>query len=61
MNENGGRPGMYDAAYLLDRYKTEFSMLEIPTFVQKLIFPVVLSLGNLRGKQKKFMDAPDPL
>lgn len=61
MNENGGRPGMYDTAYLLDRYKTEFSMLEIPAFVQKIMFPVVLSLGNLNGKKKKFIDAPGPL
>jgi quercetin dioxygenase-like cupin family protein len=61
MNENGGRPGMYDAAYLLGRYKTEFSMLEIPTFVQKLIFPVVLFLGSLQGKKKKFIDAPNPM
>ncbi len=61
MNENGGRPGMYDAAYLLRRYKTEFGMLEIPGFVQKVIFPVILFLGDLRGKNKKFIDAPDPL
>ena len=61
MNENSGRPGMYDAAYLLGRYKTEFSMLEIPTFVQKFIFPVILFLGSLRGKNKKFIDAPNPM
>lgn len=61
MNENGGRPGTYDAAYLLGRYKTEFRMLEIPTFVQKLVFPVILFLGKLSGKNKKFIDAPGPL
>jgi len=61
MNENGGRPGMYDSAYLLRRYKTEFKMLEIPKFVQKLLFPVVLTIGNMRGKRKKFIDAPEPL
>jgi mannose-6-phosphate isomerase-like protein (cupin superfamily) len=61
MNENGGRPGKYDAAYLLDRYKTEFRMLEIPAFVQKLIFPVILFFGNLTGKKKKFINAPGPL
>lgn len=61
MNENKGRPGIYDAAYLLGRYKTEFRMLEIPTFVQKIIFPVVLFFGNLRGLNKKFKDAPKPL
>jgi hypothetical protein len=61
MNENGGRPGMYDAAYLLNRYKTEFRMLEIPGFVQRLIFPVILFFGNLMGKKKKFINAPGPL
>jgi hypothetical protein len=57
-NENGGRPGMYDAAFLLNRYQSEFGMLEIPAFVQKVIFPVVLFFGKLSGKNKKFIDAP---
>lgn len=61
MNEYGGRPGTYDAAFLLDRYKTEFRMLDIPLFVQKVIFPAVLFLGNVSGKKKKFIDAPDPM
>lgn len=59
-NENGGRPALYDAAFLLNRYKAEFGMLEIPAFVQKTIFPVVLFFGNLAGKNKKFIDAPPP-
>lgn len=59
--ENGGRPGIYDAAFLLDRYKSEFGMLEIPQFVQKTIFPMVLFLGYIIGKNKKFIDAPPPL
>jgi quercetin dioxygenase-like cupin family protein len=50
-NENGGRPGMYDIAFLLNRYKSEFGMLEIPKFVQKIIFPIVLFFGNLTGKK----------
>ena len=57
-NKNGGRPAMYDAAFLLNRYKSEFAMLEIPQLVQKAIFPVVLFFGNLVGKNKKFKDAP---
>jgi quercetin dioxygenase-like cupin family protein len=60
-NENGGRPGMYDTAFLLNRYKTEFAMLEIPKFVQKVLFPVVLFFGNLAGKNKKFKEAPPPV
>jgi len=60
-NENGGRPGLYDSAFLLNRYKSEFAMLEIPGFVQKILFPVALFFGNLFGKQKKFADAPPSL
>ena len=60
-NENGGRPRLYDAAFLLDRYKSEFGMLEIPKFVQKFMFPIVLFFGNLIGKNKKFINAPPPL
>ena len=60
-NQNGGRPGMYDAAFLLNRYRSEFAMLEIPEFVQKAVFPAVLFFGNLVGKNKKFRDAPMPL
>lgn len=62
MAENGGhRPGMYDAAFLLTRYKNEFGMLEIPVFVQKYVFPIILFVGNLMGKNKKFADAPPPM
>ena len=61
IDENGGRPGLYDTAYLLNRYKSEFSMLEIPAFVQKIIFPVALFFGGLLGKNKKFADAPPKL
>lgn len=58
INANKGRPALYDGAFLLSRYKTEFAMLEIPAFVQKVIFPVVLFVGNLAGKKKKFIHAP---
>lgn len=57
-NENSGRPGIFDAAFLLDRYKSEFGMLEIPPFVQKSVFPLVLMVGKVIGKYNKFKDAP---
>jgi quercetin dioxygenase-like cupin family protein len=58
--ENGGkRPGPFDGAYLINHFKTEFDMLEIPTFVKKVIFPIVIFFGKLAGKNKKFTDAPD--
>ena len=62
MNANGGRqPGAFDAAYLLDRYRSEFDMLDIPGFVKKVIFPVALLFGKLQGKHRKFVGAPEPL
>jgi hypothetical protein len=60
-NENSGRPAIYDAAFLLTRYKSEFGILEIPQFVQKILFPLILFFGNIIGKNKKFKDAPPPV
>jgi hypothetical protein len=62
MKANGGKqPGTFDAAYLLDRYRSEFDMLDIPSFVKKVIFPVVLFLGKLLGMHRKFGGAPEPV
>ncbi|MDF9798577.1 quercetin dioxygenase-like cupin family protein [Catalinimonas alkaloidigena] len=60
-NENGGQPGIFDAAFLLRRYKSEFGMSEIPQFVQNVIFPMILFVGIIIGKYKKFNDAPLPM
>jgi hypothetical protein len=35
--------------------------LEIPQFVQKILFPLILFFGNIIGKNKKFKDAPPPV
>ena len=61
INENKGKPGAYDGAYLLNRYRAEFAIPEIPAFVQKFIFPIVLFFGNLSGRNKKFINAPAPI
>lgn len=59
---NGGkRPGNFDGAYLMNLYKSEFDMLEIPAFVKKFIFPLTIFFGKLMGKHKKFADAPEPV
>jgi hypothetical protein len=52
---------MFDGAFLLTHYKTEFAMHEIPAFVQKYIFPIVLFVGKLTGKNKKYSNAPGPI
>jgi quercetin dioxygenase-like cupin family protein len=61
MDENNGRPGGFDAAYLTIRYKSEFDVLVIPGFVKKVIFPIVVFFGKIAGKHKKFSDAPAPI
>ena len=62
MKRNGGkRPGAFDVAYLLRRYRTEFEMSEVPRPVQKLLFPVVVAAGRLFGWDKRFAGAPEPV
>jgi quercetin dioxygenase-like cupin family protein len=59
--ENGGkRPRLFDAAYLTSRYRTEFGMAEIPAPVQRVLFPVVVGVGRLLGRHRRFADAPEP-
>ena len=55
------RPGFFDAAFLLTRYRSEMRMLEIPAVVQKVAFPVLLAVGKALGKYDKFKDAPEPV
>jgi quercetin dioxygenase-like cupin family protein len=59
---NGGkRPRLFDAAYLTSRYRTEFGMEEIPAPVQRFVFPMVVAVGRLFGKDKRFDGAPEPV
>jgi uncharacterized cupin superfamily protein len=60
--QNGGtRPDPFDAAYLLTRYRREFTLLEIPAFVVRFVFPLQVALGHLLGKHREFADAPPPV
>lgn len=60
--ENGGKePNRLDGAFLMGRYKSEFSLNEIPTFVQKMIFPVMRVVGSINGRYKKYANAPEPV
>jgi quercetin dioxygenase-like cupin family protein len=59
---NGGkRPGMFDAAYLLTRYRTEFGMAVPPPPVQRVLFPIVVAVGRLFGAHRRFAGAPEPI
>ncbi len=59
---NGGhRPSMYDGAFLQNRFRSEFDMVEIPGFVKNIIFPLVLFFGRMTGKHHRFKDVPQPV
>jgi quercetin dioxygenase-like cupin family protein len=57
----GSRPGPFETAFLLRRYRSEFYMAEIPEVVQRVVFPLQVALGRLLGKYKKYADAPEPV
>jgi len=59
---NGGkRPHLLDAAYLARRYCSEYSILEIPIAVQRLLFPVLVAIGTLLGRYRQYRNAPEPV
>lgn len=55
---NDDKPGPFDAAFLLTKYRSEMDMLVIPKPVKRMVFPILLGIGRLTGKFKKFSDAP---
>jgi hypothetical protein len=58
---SGARPDPFEAAFLTRRYRNEFSMLEIPAIVQRIVFPLLVAIGTLLGKYQKYADAPEPV
>ena len=57
----GNRPDPFDAAFLTRRYRSEFTMLDIPAAVQRFAFPVLVVFGKLLGRYRKYADAPEPV
>lgn len=56
----GTRPDLFDASYLLWRYRTEYRMDSLPWIVRKLVVPLVALIGHATGRYRKFADAPEP-
>jgi hypothetical protein len=56
-----GRPEAFEGAFLIVRYKNEYGLPELPSFVKNIIMPVTYQIGKVLGKYKKFKDAPEPL
>jgi quercetin dioxygenase-like cupin family protein len=57
----GRRPRLFDSAYLLSRYSSEFAMADVPRHVQRIVFPIVLVVGRLPGLHRRFAGAPAPV
>ena len=60
-NSKTPQPEMFDSAFLMQRYKSEYGLPELPAFVRKVIIPITYNIGNMQGKYKKFKDAPAPV
>jgi quercetin dioxygenase-like cupin family protein len=56
----GSAPDPFDAAFLTSRYRSEFTMLAIPALVRRVGFPVIVAIGTLLGRYRKYADAPEP-
>lgn len=55
------RPEAFDGAWLMTRYKNEYDLPELPSFVKHVVFPFTTLIGRILGKYKKFDNAPKPL
>jgi quercetin dioxygenase-like cupin family protein len=55
------QPELFDGAYLMTRYASEYDLPEVPWFVKKVIMPIVYFIGKLLGKYKHFENAPEPV
>ena len=55
------KPELFDAAFLLKRYKSEYDLVDIPAFVKNVVMPLTYYTGKLLGKYKHFKNAPHPM
>ena len=58
---NDDKPSAFDAAFLLTKYKSEMDILEIPKPVKIVVFPILLLIGKMTGRFKKFYEAPEAI
>lgn len=56
-----GRPSLFDAAFLLRRYRGEYAMLELPPVVRRVALPILYVIGRVLGKYEKYRNAPEPI
>jgi len=56
-----GQPDPFDIAFLMTRYRSEFTPLAVPALVRSIMFPVLVAIGQALGKHRRFSDAPEPV
>ena len=61
IKSGNGQPETFDGAYLTTKYRSEYDIPEIPSFVKKTIIPFTYFIGRLLGKYKNLKDAPTPI
>ena len=57
----GRRPDPFEAAFLARRYQGEFTLVEVPAAVRRIVFPVQVAVGTLLGRYRRYADAPAPV
>jgi quercetin dioxygenase-like cupin family protein len=57
----GKRPNPFEIAFLMTRYRSEFAMVEVPAVVQRIVFPILVTIGRLFGRYDRYADAPRPV
>ncbi len=61
--DKAGKPegDPFDSAFLVHRFRSEYDVKVIPTFVKKVVFPITVFIGKILGKYSHFKNAPEPL
>ena len=57
----GAQPDTFDVAFLAQRYRSEHQVMAVPPAVQRIVFPVLVAVGHLLGKYRRYGDAPEPV
>ena len=57
----GARPDPFEAEFLIQRYRSEFALVDIPRAVQRFVIPMQVAVGRLLGRYKRYADAPEPV
>ncbi|MEO8619708.1 MAG: cupin domain-containing protein [bacterium] len=58
MSANGGRPGLFDVAYLARHFADEGTMDGLPALVRRVVLPAAYVIGSATGRYAQFDNVP---